>query len=457
MKTKIIKAIGLGIMYSLFTSCMDFETIDTPNNQMISEDVFNDERTARAAMVAVYADMRLNGFFNGNATGAGCLFGCLTDELVSYTNIPDSYQAFYNLQLTSNSKTVRSLWQHSYRQIYMCNAVLEGVEKSIMLDEDTKRQLKGEALFTRALLHFYLTNTFGDIPYVTTTNYNVNKVIGKTKIGEVYAKLAADLENAELLLPVEPNMLRTYPYKGTAIALLSRIYLFSKEYDKAYAKAESLLTNQDLGTLQPLDAVFLKESKGTLWQFAPPAPNTNTLEGAFYILITAPSTKTALQPDLVNQMSIDDLRKNKWIASVTGTITYYFPFKYKERKATSVSKEYAIIFRMEEQYLIAAEAAVNRSQLETANNWLRIFKESRGMVHEYSNNETVLMDDIEAQRKLEFFTEFGHRFYDLKRWDKLHTLMPLVKANWNVRYEHLPIPQTELQLNPNLLPQNVGY
>src|SRR5690606_41371413 len=66
------------------------------------------------------------------------------------SNIPDSFQAFYTLQITDGSKTVKALWNSSYRQIYMCNAILEGISKSTMLEEETKNQLRGEALFSRA-------------------------------------------------------------------------------------------------------------------------------------------------------------------------------------------------------------------------------------------------------------------------------------------------------------------
>ena len=437
--------------------CNDFEDAEPSNNQMLWNDVFNDAQTARAAMIQVYADMRQNGFFTGNGNGIGCLSGCLTDELIGYSNIPDGFQAFYTLQLTDGSKTVKALWSSSYRQIYMCNAILQGVSQSTSLEKETIDKLRGEALFTRALLHFYLTNTFGDVPYITVTDYNENRKAHKNKTSVVYQKVVDDLEEAILLLPNQQDLLKTYPSKKTAYALLSRVLLYRQEYAKSYNVALSLLQDAEVSALQPLEKVFLKESSGTLWQFAPATMSANTLEGGFYVLNTAPSTRTSLALGLIEAFDVTDLRKTAWIGNVTGSSTFYFPLKYKEGKPSGASKEYSIVFRIEEQYLIVAEAAVALRQWEDANHWLSVFKASRGLVHEYSEISEVLLMDIQLQRRLEFFTEFGHRFYDLKRSEKLHEIMLETKPLWNKRFSLLPIPQTELHLNPNLHPQNAGY
>jgi hypothetical protein len=61
------------------------------------------------------------------------------------------------------------------------------------------------------------------------------------------------------------------------------------------------------------------------------------------------------------------------------------------------------------------------------------------------------------ERKVELFSEFGHRFFDLKRLDKLDAELNLTKPSWSTYMKNLPIPQRELLLNPNLLPQNNGY
>lgn len=456
MKT-ILRLAGYISLSIMLYCCSNFEDVEPSNNQLLWEDVFNDPRTARAAMLQVYADMRQNGFLTGNGNGIGCMAGCLADELVGYSNIPDGFQAFYTLQITDLSATVKSLWNNSYRQIYMCNSILAGVANSTVLDEQTKNQLRGEALFTRALLHFYLTNTFGAVPFVTSTDYNINSKVAKISTEEIYKIIVDDLKEAADLLPNQQEAFRVVPSKKTVLALLSRVYLYNKQYPDAYDTSILSLEDSEVNTLQSLESVFLKESTGTLWQFAPSTASANSLEGGFYVLPAAPPTRTALQPGLVQAFEQEDLRKSAWIGSVTGATVFHFPFKYKENRPSAASKEYSVVFRIEEQYLIAAEAAVSLQRWQEANHWLDVFKASRGLVHVNSEEGTILMDEVENQRRLEFFTEFGHRFYDLKRWNKLHTTMVTLKDNWDGRYGLLPIPQSEIQLNPNLQPQNAGY
>jgi hypothetical protein len=61
------------------------------------------------------------------------------------------------------------------------------------------------------------------------------------------------------------------------------------------------------------------------------------------------------------------------------------------------------------------------------------------------------------ERRLELFTEFGHRFFDLKRTGRLEQELSIVKPQWKKINQLLPLPESELVLNPNLNPQNDGY
>jgi hypothetical protein len=51
----------------------------------------------------------------------------------------------------------------------------------------------------------------------------------------------------------------------------------------------------------------------------------------------------------------------------------------------------------------------------------------------------------------------GHRFFDLKRLGMLDSVLTLEKPGWNTTDALFPLPESELLLNPNLLPQNDGY
>jgi hypothetical protein len=66
-----------------------------------------------------------------------------------------------------------------------------------------------------------------------------------------------------------------------------------------------------------------------------------------------------------------------------------------------------------------------------------------------------MMAEIRHQRMIEFFRE-GQRFYDLRRWGLLEQEIKDPNTdkqnnqNFQLKYQYLPLPQTELDANPNL-------
>jgi hypothetical protein len=68
-----------------------------------------------------------------------------------------------------------------------------------------------------------------------------------------------------------------------------------------------------------------------------------------------------------------------------------------------------------------------------------------------------IVNAILRERRVEFFGEYGGRFYDLKRTGNLNEALSSVKLGWNANDALFPIPENEILINPNLKPQNSGY
>ncbi|WP_313567179.1 RagB/SusD family nutrient uptake outer membrane protein, partial [Empedobacter sp.] len=153
--------------------------VDVPTSQYNSELVFADKKTTNAALINLYADMREKGFVSGQMSAFPVSIGLYTDELDSYQINQVESQNLYNNTLQANSATVLQYWSQTYYQIYIANAIIEGCQNSKGLSTSDKNGFIGEALFVRALLHFYLVNTYGDIPYIKTTNYELNKSVSR--------------------------------------------------------------------------------------------------------------------------------------------------------------------------------------------------------------------------------------------------------------------------------------
>jgi hypothetical protein len=441
----------------LFTGCDDFVETDRPNSQLTTAAVFEDVTTANAAMTDIYAQMRENGFINGKTSGLSCLLGVYGDELESYQS--GNTADFYNNSILASNAVVLSLWNSSYNQIYSANLVIEGVENSASLSENDRNQLKGEALFVRAFTHFTLMNTFGEIPYIDNTDYETNSTAPRTSTEILFNKTIADLETAIALLPenyLGPERIR--PNKGTANALLARVYLYHNDYTEAANTASAVLNDGSTYTWENnLDNIFLKTSTTTIWQLASGSAGANSYEGSTFIFHAGPPTRVALSNAFVLGFEVGDMRRSHWIREVTDGTTFWFhPFKYKQDVQTGSSVEYSIILRLSEQYLIRAEARARLGELESAKEDLNKIRNTAGLGNTPALTQEEILSAILEERKHELFTEHGHRFFDLKRLGMLDQILSL-KPGWNNTDKLWPIPQNELLVNPFLEPQNPGY
>lgn len=453
MKKTIILAVALCMFY---IGCSNFLEVDSPKDQVDSLQTFNDEKTAVAAVNSAYILLIEDGFLGSMLTSNPILSGCYTDELEVTMGGTADFKNFYDGSVTSTNNSVKQLWNKTYKQIYVVNNILESLEISSGISKSLKNQLRGEALAIRGLMHFYLTQTFGDVPFVSTTDYRVNMKIGKQSSTEVMERSILDLEEAEtLLISHYPGSERIRINQSVVQAFLARMYLYTGNWEKARSYAELLIDNSAYG-LEKLEDVFKKDSKSAIWQLKPTMPGFNTFEAFYHIFTAVPAPFFKLNPSLLKAFEIADKRKEKWVNMVDGTDDYGHAFKYKIKGMSAITEEYTVVLRLEEMYLIAAEAAIMQDDLQTGSEILNVIRNRAGLNDLTFNNNQQALDAVQQERRIELFCEFGHRFYDLKRLNRLSELS-VVKPQWQKYFSLYPLPENEIILNPNLLPQNTGY
>ena len=126
------------------------------------------------------------------------------------------------------------------------------------------------------------------------------------------------------------------------------------------------------------------------------------------------------------------------------------------------------IFRSAEAYLNMAEAYFNLGNESAARTALDAVRIKRYTTPPSGETGSALRDAIRLERRLEFAFEY-QRFFDLKRWglpverdgfgdlaDGTGTPSDQQSLPAGSNKFQLPIPQTALDLNPNLV-QNPGY
>lgn len=455
------------VTYSLFVfligntmiSCENFVELDSPKGQLNQTDVFETNQTAQAAVTTLYALLRDNSLIAGNLPSAGFYMGIYSDELDSYAAANSVADLFYRHQIISTNDGVKGIWTNTYKLIYECNAVIEGVEKSKGLTNEQKKQYKAEAQFIRSLTYFYLTNLFGDIPFITTTDYTINQKESKISHQNTLLKIEEDLIDSKqqfINLSSVTSNLRANRYNVTA--LLARVYIYQQKWEKAEIESSELINSGKFQLENDLNKEFLKESRSTLFQMKAKAVGGNSNEGGIYIFEAGPPPNACLSNILSESFETTDLRKQYWTKQITSNgKSWIMPYKYKERYATTTSKEYTIVFRLAEQYLIRSEARLRLGNLNGAKDDLTIIRERAGLNAITSSSSQVIFEAIVNERQHELFTEHGHRWFDLKRWKLADKALTSIKTNWKSTDVLLPIPEAELLINPNLLPQNQGY
>lgn len=465
MCVEVVRRIGYHnmiamILVMILSSCDEFVNVEPPKNETASPTVYSNDETALASMRGLYIQLQQDMYFIGGAGSVPHVTGLSSDELLNDSSLPALVQ-FYSNDLTSMNDLSSALWQKAYATIFHANSIIEGVSNSSGMTETSKKQLEGEAKFIRAYFHFYLVNLFGDVPLVTSTNYKVNNTVSRTPKHEVYQQIKADLKDAKNLMIADYSTeggQRIRPNKWAATAFLARVYLYEEDWLNATAQATEVISQSSLFSLSNnLDNVFLKNSNEAIWQLMPVVPNFNTFDGNLFVIISTTPT-VELSPSFLEAFESGDNRLTKWVGSyIGGGDTLYYPYKYKIKSGATPLNEYTMVLRLAEQYLIRAEASAQLDNITEAQADLNILRIRARLDPVLASTKGSLLVGVEQERRMELFTEGGHRWFDLKRWSNATKVLTSLKSGWSRNDMLYPIPQTEIGSNPNLKPQNPGY
>lgn len=183
------------------------------------------------------------------------LSNILTDEYFSddagYLSLPPWHQNLYLWKESPFELEDMILdFRQSYNQIQTADIVLETLEENQDKDSEFGRNIRGTALFYRAMAYYELSNLFLEgpnlagaglesvIPIRKSTSITLDPEVGNLE--EVKAMIRRDLEFADGLLPVETTYL-IQPTRAAAKALKARVYLNWGEYVLAREEAEEVL------------------------------------------------------------------------------------------------------------------------------------------------------------------------------------------------------------------------
>ena len=476
------------VLMLISISCTKLVEVDAPVSSVNAENVYTNDATAIAVLTGMYSRMvQRAGSFTG-IDGLSLKAGLSADEFTLFSNVTSpNLLAYYRNNLSAITRVGTEFWSGWYQSIYYCNSALEGITASGLLSEDVKKQLIGEAKFLRAFFHFYLVNTYGDVPIVLTTDYTVNSFVSKTSRDQVLQQIIADLKDAEELLsenflngslqPYIGTPERVRPSKWAAKAMLARAYLYKKDYVNAELKATEVI-NEPMFNLSNTTDVFLRADFGNneaIWQLQPVIAGWNTEDARVFVLNGPRGNNRPVQlsKSLLDAFEPGDKRRSDWVRdTLINSAPVKYVFKYKNAKLDNDVTEYLMVLRLAEQYLIRAEARAALNNLQGAVEDLNALR-SRARLEPTADvpdplpaldpttlSQSQVLDKVMTERRIELFSEWGHRWYDLKRTNRIDAVMtvaaPIKGGAWESFKQLYPIPNSEIERNKNMV-QNTGY
>jgi hypothetical protein len=485
LKSRICRHWGMvSLILFIFTStsCKKLVNVGSPITSINQGNVFTTDDYAIASVTGIYSNIMLNSMSGGGLTSLSCFPSLSADELTIYPgNTSTVYYQYYINSLNSLSmNTEPNFWNSIYSTIYTANVNIFGLTASTSLTPSIKQQLLGESLFIRAFCYFYLVNLYGDVPLALTTDYKVDAVLARAPSEEVWQQIIADLTTAQgllsanyldgTLLVTDPQRVR--PTTWAATALLARSYLYTGKYDSAELEATTVLSNSTQFSLSSIDTVFLMAAtpnNEAIWQLQPVNEGQNTQDALLYVLPSSGPNNTGSFPvymsnALAGSFEPGDLRRINWVDSViVGGVTYYYPFKYKVSQYGAPVTEYEMVLRLGEQYLIRAEAEAELGDSSDAVNDLDRIRTRADLPNYSAANQGPLLSVIQHERRVELFTEWANRWFDLRRTGTIDEVMGgstgacrAKGGSWSSNWEWYPISLYEIQHDPNLV-QNMGY
>jgi hypothetical protein len=390
--------------------------------------------------------------------------------------------------------SLNEFWALAYKGINNANFAIGGIP-SVKADVTFKNNRLGEAHYLRAMLYFDLLRMFGDIPLIVRLDGETTPP--RNPAADVYTQIIADLQFAELNLPESYQASNGLgrATKGAATGLLAKVFLTRGEWQKCIDQCNTIINSGKYALYQDFADAFKvpnENGKETLFGVGFGSANNSISfweEGQFNVRllpkqlsgqipgVNAQGWQVATQ-HLYDSYHPQDRRREVTlltkINNTDGSTTTVEPHiqkywdKVNEPLAGNTSHDFPYL-RYADILLMKAEALNELNNGPNADAYDAV-NQVRKRARFNGTTELPILPDLQGisyqdfkdalllERRHEFVAE-GHRWFDLVRFKKLEALVPLAKSGVQPQDFHylFPIPQGEIDLNQNLLPQNSGY
>jgi len=504
---KSIKNIWVAIGILFTCSCTKFLE-EKPTYFLTPESDLSSVKVARALADGCYQNLQGSMLGGQPSSYGGNTWNLM--EFMTGKSLSDlgqtGFVTFQNLSYGPTSFYFDTWWQYLYRGIGSCNLAIQklpDINASGLSDAD-KANMLAEAYTLRALYYFFLARMYGAVPNVTT----VPTDIGALKISRSPAKNIYDSIIIPDLLLAEKS---TLPWSnttgrvsmGAVESILANVYLTyagaaisgGDQYYAESAKRSLAVIQSGAYSLFPEYTDMINPSnknKGEFIfqvQYAASVPSTNPLTP---LTIPNYSGISNYSDEYGSVYPTDEFYKSfpagdkraqerqffysKYKRKAPATDTVYFAHHYIYKWFDSVAVTSTVksdlnysLYRLADVYLMYAEAS-NRAEGHPNSNaiaYVNAIRQRANLAPIGTMSQTDFEHEVWLQRYFELCFE-NKMWFDMVRTRKVHND---VTGNWDDFVGHkttagytwtdkqllFPVPQQEIDVNPNLLPNNPGF
>lgn len=493
------------------SSCESYLDI-FPNDQITDEMFWESEDDIKLALNGVFNTLRKSSVF-----GYGGGMDACTPNAFQWAHWEGQQMQVGSGQIFSGSGGIVSdRWRYCYEGISRANYFLENVDKVGGLTPEKLNGYKGQVYFLRAVYYDLLVKTYGGVPLIlkTLTTQEARELTRNTK-EDVLTQIHKDYDEAIKVLPKDaPTGQITL---GSALGMKMKTYLYNSQFDKVLEYCNKIEELNKYSLFPSYHGLFQFEnevnsetifalsfmagpfSQGSVFdRYWQPQNLKYGIDGSNSVapiqnLVDAYETIDGAPIDPQNPYDNRDPRLDFTIlrpgAYFQGQL---YPVEIKNHTGQKVGfaiRKYTIetmqvkgnespldfmILRYGDVVLCKAEALIELNKdIDIAIGLINQIRRSRTDVKltviptGLSQNEARKV--LRKERRIELALE-GQYWDDIKRWNIGPEIYPvevrgalgeLIQVKFPEAYQlpndnYLPIPDSEISLNPNL-EQNPGY
>jgi hypothetical protein len=355
---------------------------------------------------------------------------------------------------TTPNSNVLGAWRGLYLIIARANQVLAPID-AVNFNQDSKNNVKGQALFLRAFAYFHLVRYFGKVPlHLTPVPGREGAALPLSEEAAVFDQIIKDLTDAIPLLPQKSAQLPGRVTQGAARTLLGDVFIYRKRWADAEQVLAPVVSSGQYSLMSSYTMAFPKNTTNKnnaesvfeiqfregpdglqgnfLYQHLPYPLTVAEVRSLFNTSNPQPldgQGNNIPTPDIIAAYEPGDLRKDASIMFITVSgrpgpnkttpIIKKFQDNHAQHNNHGVNWP---VYRYAEVLLLLAEAQNEQGKTGEALGLLNQVRSRAGLAASTAAGQTQVREAIFKERRVELAFE-NKRWFDIIRTDRIQEII----------------------------------